>query len=124
MIIINLVGLLFIALIIWWFWLYKPQSTQVSDEDEKSEVTVIIKDGIYQPAHISLHENKAITVNFIREDANPCAATVLFPDLEISADLPLNKKFSVQLPAMKKGKYTFHCQMKMYMGNISVESNN
>ncbi|MFT5755794.1 MAG: plastocyanin domain-containing protein [Alteromonadaceae bacterium] len=121
MLIINLIGLGLIALIIWWFWLYKPQSTQVSNEHDQGEITVVVEDGIYQPAHISLLEDKATNINFIRKDASPCAATVLFPDLEISADLPLNKPFTVQLPAMKKGEYVFHCQMKMYSGSVVVK---
>ncbi|MBA6327444.1 cupredoxin domain-containing protein [Colwellia sp. MB02u-6] len=121
MLIINLVGLGLIVLIIWWFWLYKAPSTQVSDEQYKSEIRVVIEDGIYQPAHISLLEDKPLVITFIRKDASPCAATVLFPDLEVSADLPLNKAFAVQLPAMKKGEYAFHCQMKMYNGTIVVK---
>ncbi|MFT6209108.1 MAG: plastocyanin domain-containing protein [Colwellia sp.] len=121
MLIINLVGLGLIVLIIWWFWLYKAPSTQVSDEQYKSEITLVVADGIYQPAHISLLEDKPQVITFIRKDASPCAATVLFPDLEISADLPLNKAVSVQLPAMKKGEYAFHCQMKMYNGTVVVK---
>ncbi|MBA6391275.1 cupredoxin domain-containing protein [Colwellia sp. BRX10-3] len=121
MLLINLIGLGLIVLIIWWFWLYKPQSTEVTDNTDRSEITVIVENGTYQPAHISLQEDKPLTINFIRKDASPCAATVLFPDLEISADLPINKEFSVQLPAMKKGEYAFHCQMKMYSGTIVVK---
>jgi plastocyanin domain-containing protein len=121
MLIINLIGLGFIFLIIWWFWLYKPKSTQVIDVHDKDEITVVVEDGIYQPAHISLLENTAVTINFIRKDESPCAATVLFPDIEISADLPLNKECSVQLPALKKGEYAFHCQMKIYSGSIVVK---
>tara|TARA_R110000744_G_scaffold24704_1_gene61735 strand:- start:512 stop:877 length:366 start_codon:yes stop_codon:yes gene_type:complete len=121
MLIINLIGLGLIVLIVWWFWLYQAQSTQVSDEQDNSEITVVVEDGIYQPAHISLLENKALKINFVRKDASPCAATVLFPELEISADLPLNKTFAVQLPPLKKGEYAFHCQMKMYSGTLVVK---
>ena len=121
MLIINLIGLGLIALIIWWFWLYTPKSTQVNDKQDKSEITVVVEDGVYRPAHISLLEGKPLVINFLRKDASPCAATVLFPDLEISADLPLNKALSVPLPAMKKGEYVFHCQMKMYSGTVVVK---
>ncbi|ASP49281.1 cupredoxin domain-containing protein [Cognaticolwellia beringensis] len=122
MLIINLIGLGLIVLIIWWFWVYKPQSTQVSDEQgDNSEITVVVKDGVYQPARISLPENKAFKIKFIRKDASPCAASVLFPDLEISADLPINAEFTLQLPALKKGEYAFHCQMKMYSGTVVVK---
>jgi len=121
MLLINVMGLGLIVLIIWWFWIYKPQSTQVSDETDKSEITIVVENGTYQPAYISLLENKPLNIKFIRKDESPCAATVIFPDLEISADLPINKEFSVQLPAMKKGEYAFHCQMKMYSGKVVVK---
>jgi len=121
MLFINLAGLALIVLIIWWFWIYKPKSTQVIDEQDKSEITVFVENGTYQPAYISLLENKALKIKFIRKDESPCSATVIFPDLEISADLPINKEFSVQLPAMKKGEYAFHCQMKMYSGKVVVK---
>lgn len=121
MLIINLMGLGLIILIIWWFWLYKPKSTAVSVENDNSEITVVVDAGVYQPAYISSPENKALRINFIRKDASPCAATVIFPDFDISADLPLNKSLVVELPAMDKGEYAFHCQMKMYSGTVVVK---
>jgi plastocyanin domain-containing protein len=93
----------------------------VSDEQYKSEITLVVAEGIYQPAHISLLKDESQVITFIRKDASPCAAPVLFLDLEISADLPLNKAVSVQLPAMKKGEYAFHRQMKMYNGTVVVK---
>ena len=121
MLIINLIGLGLIVLIIWWFWLYKPKSAEVIDVQDNSEITVVVEDGVYQPARISLPENKALKIKFIRKDASPCAASVLFPDLDISADLPINEEFTLQLPALKKGEYAFHCQMKMYSGSVVVK---
>jgi plastocyanin domain-containing protein len=35
MMIINLMGLLVIALIVWWFWLYKPAKAEVDAEYTK-----------------------------------------------------------------------------------------
>jgi plastocyanin domain-containing protein len=32
MMIINLMGLLVIALIVWWFWLYKPVAAEIAAE--------------------------------------------------------------------------------------------
>lgn len=124
MILINLIGLVLIGLIIWWFWLYKPNASQVSNQQTlvgESKITVHVGDGIYQPARILLPSNKAVEIEFIRKDASPCAATVLFPDFDISAELPLNESIKVSLPAMAKGEYEFHCQMRMYLGHLIVE---
>ena len=127
MLLINLTGLGLIILIIWWFWLYKPTATAVAVKSEKidnkcsNKVTVVVDSGIYQPAHLLSPENKPLNINFIRKDSSSCAATVMFPDFDISAELPLNKLVKIQLPAMQQGEYVFHCQMKMYNGTLLVK---
>jgi plastocyanin domain-containing protein len=127
MLLINLTGLGLIILIIWWFWLYKPAATAVAvkneniDSKHSNEVTVVVDSGIYQPSHLLSPENKSLNINFIRKDSSACAATVIFPDFDISAELPLNKLVKIQLPAMQQGEYVFHCQMKMYSGTLLVK---
>ena len=117
---INLIGLGLIALIVWWFWLYKPKFIQAKKIENEGGITIVIEDGVYQPARISINKNSPTRLSFIRKDASPCAAMVVFPGLDISVELPLNKAFIVDLPAMKKGEYAFHCQMKMYSGSVLV----
>lgn len=114
---INIAGLALIALIVWWFWLYKPKEVEVGKED----LTIVVDAGTYQPSRIKIPADKPVTLQFIRKDASPCAEMVLFPDLDISDTLPLNKNKGIQLPALKAGVYPFHCQMQMYRGELSVE---
>ena len=127
MLLINLTGLGLIILIIWWFWLYKPVATAVDVNSENinskndNEVTVVVDAGIYQPSHLLSFENKPLSINFLRKDSSSCAETVIFPDFDISAELPLNKLVKIQLPAMQQGEYVFHCQMKMYNGTLLVK---
>jgi plastocyanin domain-containing protein len=120
MLFINILALALIALIIWWFWLYKPsvKKTLNSLEKSASEQIITVQDGIYQPANISVIADKATKIKFLRKDASPCAGTVLFPDFEISAELPLDKVIEITLPAMTAGEYAFHCQMQMYKGSV------
>ena len=118
MLIINLIGLALIGLVVWWFWLYKP----VKAVDASVEVvTVVVNDGIYEPSRIKILAGKKTTLQFFRKDGSPCAATVLFPEFEISEDLPLEVNKSVELPPMSSGEYLFHCPMKMYTGTLIVE---
>lgn len=116
MLIINLVGLLLIALIVWWFWLYQPKDS-VTHSDKP---LITVENGIYSPARINLTANKAITVQFMRKDPSPNAETVYFEGLDITESLPLNKLKTVQLPAIDAGEYEFHCQLKMIRGRITV----
>ena len=118
MMIINLIGLVLIALIIWWFWLYKPAKPVDSNTEN---ITIIVNSGIYQPSRIKVEAGKKITLQFLRKDGSPCAATVLFPEFEISEELPLEVNKSVELPPMSSGEYPFHCPMKMYSGTLVVE---
>jgi plastocyanin domain-containing protein len=57
----------------------------------------------------------------MRKDPSPCAETLLIPDLQINDFLPLNKLKTIQLPMLTPGEYTFHCQMQMYRGQITVQ---
>ncbi len=119
MIIINLLGLLLIALIAWWFWIYKPDAVLA----DKNTVTVVVDNGIYEPAKIRLAAGQNTTLRFLRKDPSPCAATVVFADLEISAELPVNKYQEINLPPLAAGEYPFTCQMQMYRGALIVEGN-
>jgi plastocyanin domain-containing protein len=116
MIIINVIGLSLIVLIIWWFWLYKPNKTVVTDK----ELLIVVKDGVYAPSVIEVQAGSPLTLKFNRKDASPCSETVLIPALDISASLKLNDITSVAVPALAVGKYEFHCQMQMYRGVIKV----
>ena len=117
MMMINILGVLLIILIVWWFWLYKPKEVTVS----KQGITVTVKDGTYQPSRLKLPSGQPVSIQFLRKDASPCAGTVLFPDFNISEELPLDKNKSIHLPAMTKGEYAFHCQMQMYRGTLLVD---
>ncbi|MFT6386993.1 MAG: plastocyanin domain-containing protein [Cellvibrionaceae bacterium] len=117
MLIINSAGLLLIALIVWWFWLYKPKAAQL----ENNDFIIVVENGTYTPSRIILPANESVTLQFLRKDASPCAEMVLIPDLQISETLPMNKLKKIQLPAIAPGEYDFHCQMQMYRGKIKVE---
>ncbi|AFT67321.1 MULTISPECIES: cupredoxin domain-containing protein [Cycloclasticus] len=119
MMIINLLGLLLIALIVWWFWVYKPQAVSV----DKNTVTVVVDNGTYEPSRIRLVAGQDTTLRFLRKDASPCAATVVFADFDISEELPLNKPKDISLPPLASGEYSFTCQMQMYRGALIVNEN-
>jgi plastocyanin domain-containing protein len=116
MLFINLAGVGLIALIVWWFWLYKPKETELND----TEVVITVENGVYSPARIKVSANQPVEIKFIRKDPSPCAESLLIPDLQVSEMLPLNKVKTILLPALSAGDYAFHCQMQMYRGQIKV----
>ncbi len=116
MIIVNTIGLLLIALIVWWFWLYKPAESKTAGE----QLEVLVDKGSYSPARIRIAPNQAASIRFLRRDPSPCAETLLFNDCDISEELPLNRSETIAIPPMPKGEYAFHCQMQMYRGTLVV----
>ncbi|MCZ0866775.1 cupredoxin domain-containing protein [Dasania sp. GY-19] len=117
MLIINIAGVVLIALIVWWFWLYKPKESELDGND----LVVIVENGIYSPSRIKVSAGSPIAIKFLRKDQSPCSEALLIPDLQISDTLPLNKVKVIQLPALSSGEYAFHCQMQMYRGQITVQ---
>ncbi|NND83495.1 MAG: cupredoxin domain-containing protein [Gammaproteobacteria bacterium] len=118
MLFVNLAGFALILLIAWWFWFYQPKRTELDSHG----LVITVDNGVYTPAHLTLAANLPATVYFLRKDASPCAEIVMFPELEISESLPLNKPVAIQLPALQPGDYPFHCQMQMYRGVLAVEN--
>lgn len=114
----NFVGLSLIALIIWWFWLHKTPGVPANMQDI---VVIKVANGVYQPSYIQATVNHPIILRFIREDASPCAAVVVFNTLNLSQELPLQKATDISLTIKTVGEYEFTCQMGMYRGKLLVK---
>jgi plastocyanin domain-containing protein len=116
--IVNLIGILLIAFIVWWFWIYKGRS-EASLEGDK--IDIIVDSGVYEPSIIHASLGKPLTLRFIRKDANPCAEKVIFNGLDLSAELPVDKPYDLSFTPQKKGEFEFTCQMAMYRGMLVIE---
>ena len=117
MMLINLLGLALIIAIIWWFWLYKP----TEKGSDGSFPVIIVENGVYIPSRIAIPSTREAQLVFLRKDASPCAGTLLIPQLDISAELPVGKQTRITLPPLPAGTYDFSCQMQMYRGELNVK---
>lgn len=115
--VVNIGGLAIIVSIIAWFWLFRPRVAHVA---EAAPVDVVVADGVYTPSTIEVPAGKPITLRFLRRDASPCAAQVIFADLAVSADLPVGAPRDLVVTAPVPGEYEFTCQMGMYRGRLKV----
>ncbi|MDH5395632.1 MAG: cupredoxin domain-containing protein [Gammaproteobacteria bacterium] len=113
---INLAGIFLIIFIIWWFWIKKSKPVKALSD----EINIVVKDGVYSPARIEVKTGQTVKLTFLREDPSPCAEKVIFDKMNITLDLPVNKKVSVSLKPEQPGEYSFTCQMKMYTGSLVV----
>lgn len=118
MMIVNLIGLSLIFLIVWWFWIKKTPSLKSSSD----VVEIIVENGVYTPSYIEVKSGQEVSLSFLRKDPSPCTEKVVFDDLNLSFDLPMNKPVAVKFKPEKPGEYAFHCQMKMYNGTANVRN--
>lgn len=114
-IIVTAIGFVLIVLIVWWFWFSTPEAAHA---DADAPVEIQVKDGTYQPAVVEVQAGRHVSLSFTRQDPTPCAEKIVFPDLDIVADLPLGRARSIQIPALEPGAYEFTCQMGMYRGRL------
>ncbi|MDH5600774.1 MAG: cupredoxin domain-containing protein [Gammaproteobacteria bacterium] len=115
---VNIIGILLIALIVWWFWIKQPRSVKVAS----NEVEIIVDNGVYSPSNIELKLGQSVKIIFLRKDPSPCAEKVIFEELGVSLELPVNKAVEVTINPEKSGSYVFNCQMKMYTGHLKVSA--
>ncbi|MGD9385112.1 MAG: cupredoxin domain-containing protein [Thioalkalispiraceae bacterium] len=113
----NSIAAVIFIFIIWWFWLSSPKAAR----SQSDVVDILVDNGVYSPANIEVEQGQNLRLRFLRKDASPCAEKVIFDDLGISADLPIDEKLELAVPTDNKGEYPFTCQMQMYRGKVIVK---
>ncbi|MGW8227892.1 MAG: cupredoxin domain-containing protein [Gammaproteobacteria bacterium] len=117
-IIINLLGVMLIGLVIYWFWLSTPR--KITTASKTTPIEIRVKDGVYTPAYIETKKGETIRLRFVREDPSPCAAKVIFNSLNKSLELPMHGSAEIELHPEEAGEIDFTCEMQMYRGRLSV----
>ena len=114
---VNVAGVVFIGLIVWWFWFSKPKTKRATS----NTIDIVVEGGVYTPARIEVAAGQSVTLRFLRKDPSPCAEKVLFDDLGVSADLPIGQPVELTLTPKEAGEHAFTCQMQMYRGTLVVQ---
>ena len=118
---INAGGVVLMALVVWWFWLWRPgRNAHAAVVDDSGAIDIRVANGVYEPDFIEMHRGKTLTLRFHRDDPSPCAEQVIFHGLDISATLPVGKTKTLQITPQQTGIYPFTCQMQMYRGQLKV----
>ena len=118
---INLIGIVLIIFIMSWFWLSKLFAAKFVKPTMADHIDILVKNGVYHPALIKVKAGKILRLRFLREDPSPCAEWVIFPSLNVSAQLPLHQSHIIELKITTPGEYDFTCQMNMYRGKLIAE---
>ncbi len=83
--------------------------------------TVAIEVGrAYTPSEVSAAPGEALHLVFTRTTDEGCGQQLVFPDLEIRRDLPLDEPVAIDVTAPASGRLAFTCGMDMYRGAVVV----
>jgi plastocyanin domain-containing protein len=98
----------------------EPEATATSSAAASSDGSVAIKVDAtgYHPAEASAPAGKHVKLVFTRTTDDGCGQQLVFPDLDIRKDLPLNQPVTVDVTMPASGKIAFACGMDMYRGSI------
>jgi plastocyanin domain-containing protein len=79
---------------------------------------VLVTEDGFQPATVMLKKGEKLI--FTRKTDETCAKAVVFPDLHIEKQLPLNTDVTIELPQTAVGEVSFQCGMGMYKSKVVV----
>ena len=119
-IIVNVIGLAFIALIVWYFWLYRREGVQVAEISGVQEVQIKVKGG-YDPDVIVVKQGKPVRLHFVRQESAMCSEMVVFDKIGQSAKLPEGETVTIEFTPQQRGEIPFQCQMGMLRGKVVVQ---
>lgn len=119
-IIVNFAGLALIALIVWYFWLYRREGMQVAEVGGVQEVKINVKGG-YDPDVIVVKQGKPVRLHFNRQESAMCSEMVIFDKIDRSAKLPEGETVTIEFTPQQRGEIPFQCQMGMLRGKVMVE---
>jgi plastocyanin domain-containing protein len=84
-------------------------------------INVIANDKGFIPGSVDVKKGAATQLVFMRTTDDTCAKQVVFPELKITKDLPLNEKVVFDVPVADARTLTFQCGMGMFKGKVVIQ---
>jgi len=103
-----------------WFFFGPKRATAAHLRDGVQEVTVTVKGG-YSPDVIQVTQGVPVRITFDRQESGDCTSKVVFPDFQLSRNLPAFGSAVVELTPTETGEFGFACGMNMVHGKLLVE---
>ena len=75
----------------------------------------------FSPSEVKLEKGKPASLVFVRTSEETCAKEVVFPELKIEKDLPLNTPVKIDIPTTEARTLTFQCGMAMYKSAVLIQ---
>jgi plastocyanin domain-containing protein len=121
-VLVDLAALAAVGWIVWYFWLSEKEAVAAAtDARGVQEISVRVKGG-YDPDLIVVEAGRPVRLLFHRQETAACSERVLFPDFDVSRELPSGETVAVELEAPPPGEYEFACQMGMLRGKLVAKN--
>jgi plastocyanin domain-containing protein len=121
-VLVDLAALAAVAWIVWYFWLSEKDAVAAATgAGGVQEIRIRVKGG-YDPDLIVVEAGRPVRLLFHRQETAACSERVLFPDFDVSRELPSGETVAVELEAPAPGEYEFACQMGMLRGRLVAKN--
>ena len=88
---------------------------------QSGRIAVRADDKGFTPSSVTLKKGQPATLVFTRTSDATCAKEVVFPELKIQKELPLNKPVDVDIPTDTGRTLSFTCGMGMFQSSLLVQ---
>jgi plastocyanin domain-containing protein len=75
----------------------------------------------FTPSEVHVEKGKPLSLVFTRTTDGTCATEVVFPELKLKKDLPLNTPVSIDVPTEQARTLAFQCGMGMYRSAVVIQ---
>jgi plastocyanin domain-containing protein len=99
----------------------KPEPVIPAAPPGVQQTSVRVDNKGFSPSEVKLEKGKPAQLVFVRTSDATCAKEVVFPELKIEKDLPLNTPVKVEIPTTEARTLTFQCGMAMYKSSVLIQ---
>ena len=96
-------------------------TASASQAPASGKVSVTVGQDGFVPSSITANKGQPLTLEFKRITDKTCATQVVFPELAITKDLPLNTVVAITIPTDQSRKVGFQCGMGMYKSSVVIQ---
>ena len=75
----------------------------------------------FTPSEVKVEKGKPASLVFVRTTDSTCAKEVVFPELKLEKELPLNTPVRVDIPTTEARTLTFQCGMAMFKSAVLIQ---
>lgn len=97
-----------------------PAKTWVSADGTKNYQVTVGEHG-FAPSTVTISRGEKAAVEFTRTTEHTCATAVVFPELNVKKDLPINTPVAVAVPTEATRTVGFECGMGMYKSSVVIK---